>query len=100
MDEPSTESKGKARKISIQVTEQPSPESIAPSPILPDAKIKKKKVRNSYIYIAIGVALVIVSSFDLYTQNAKGQAALGLLILGGLWLVYGTYVYLKAKNEL
>jgi hypothetical protein len=99
MDEPSAESKGKARKISIQVTEQPAPEPIAPVPTQPDAKIIKKKLRNSYIYLAIGVALVIVSSFDLYTQNAKGQAALGLLIVGGLWLLYGTYAYLRARSD-
>jgi hypothetical protein len=98
MDEPTTDSKGKARKISIQVTEQPPPEPVAPAPIPPDPKTKKKKLRNAYISIAIGAILVIVSSFDLYTPNARGQAALGLLIVGGLWLLYGTYAYLRAKD--
>jgi hypothetical protein len=98
MDEPLTESKPKARKISIQVTEQPPPEPVAPAPTPLDQNVRKKKLRSAYIYIVIGIALVIASSFGIYTPNASGQAALAFLILGGLWLVYGTYIYLVAKE--
>ncbi len=98
MDESSTESKGKARKISIQVAEEPVP---VPEPIEPLKKPSvpnKKKLRNAYIYLAIGVALVIVSSVDIYSPNARGQAAMGLLVVGGLWLAYGVYAYFRAKE--
>jgi hypothetical protein len=96
MDESPTEGKGKARKISIKVTEQPIQEPIQPvqQVIEPD----RKKLRNSYIYIGIGVVLVAVSSFAIYEPGAKGQASMGLLIVGGLWLAYGTFAYLRAKG--
>ncbi len=98
MDESSTESKGKARKISIQVAEEPV--SI-PEPIEPSRKSSvpnKKRLRNAYIYLAIGVVLVVVSSVDIYSPDARGQAAMGLLIVGGLWLAYGVYAYFRAKE--
>ena len=96
MDESPTDSKGKARKISIKVTEPPIPEPIEPvqQAIEPD----RKKLRNSYIFIGIGVALVVASSVDIYSPGARGQASMGLLIVGGLWLVYGIFSYLRAKG--
>jgi hypothetical protein len=62
--------------------------------VVPD----RKKIRNAYIYIGIGVALVVVSSFEIYDPGAKGQASMGLLLVGGLWLAYGIYSYIRAKN--
>ena len=96
MDESPTEGKGKACKISIKVTEQPIQEPIEPvqQAIEPD----RKKLRNSYIYIGIGVILVAVSSFAIYDPGAKGQASMGLLIVGGLWLAYGIFAYFRAKG--
>ncbi len=96
MDESPTDGKAKARKISIKVTEQPVQEPIAleQQAIEPD----RKKIRNAYIYIGIGVTLVIVSSFAIYDPGAKGQASMGLLIVGGLWLAYGIFSYFRAKG--
>jgi uncharacterized membrane protein len=96
MDESPTDRKGKARKISIKVEEQPVQEPIAPVPqaIVPD----RKKILWSYFYMGIGVALVVVSSFDLYTPSLLGQASMMLLIVGGLWLAYGIFSYIRAKG--
>jgi hypothetical protein len=96
MDESLTDGKGKARKISIKVTEQPAQEPIAP--VQEANKPNRKKVRNAYIYIGIGVALVVVGSFEIYDPGARGQASMGLLIVGGLWLMYGIYSYFRATN--
>jgi hypothetical protein len=96
MDESPTDGKGKARKISIKVTEQPVQAPITPEQ--PSIEPDRKKIRNSYIYIGIGVALVIVSSFAIYEPGAKGQASMGLLIVGGLWLAYGIFSYIRAKG--
>jgi hypothetical protein len=97
MDESPTDGKGKARKISIKVTEQPVQEPIAiVQPV--DEPVRKKKLRNAYIYIGIGVALVVVSSFDIYDPGLKGQASMGLLIVGGLWLAYGIFSYIRIKG--
>jgi hypothetical protein len=96
MDEASTGEKGKARKIPVQVEEQPAPSPIAPPRL--DRKQVKKKIWYSYVYMIIGAALVVASSVDLYTPSARGQAALGLLIVGGLWLAYGVYTYLRFKE--
>ena len=95
MDESSTESKGKARKIAIEVTEPPAPEPAAPVRRSPEQT--RKALRRAYISIGIGTALVVVSSLDIYTPGVRGQAAMGLLLVGGLWLVYGIFVYLRAK---
>ncbi len=95
MDESSADGKAKARKIAITVTEQPKPEPVAP--VAEPAKPNRKAIRNSYIYIGIGVILVAVSSFDIYDPGAKGQASMGLLIVGGLWLAYGIFAYIRAK---
>lgn len=96
MEESTADSKPKARKISVPVSEQPSAEPVAPAPL--DEKTRKKRLRNAYVYIAIGVGLVIVSSFDIYAPGARGQGALGLLIVGGLWLAYGIYSYIRSRE--
>ncbi len=96
MDESSSDSKAKARKIAIKVTEQPVQEPVAP---VQETKMpNRKSLRNAYIYIGIGVVLVVVSSFEIYDPGAKGQASMGLLIVGGLWLAYGIYSYFRAKD--
>ena len=97
MGEASNESRGKARKIAIKVNEQPAPEPVEPVHEAPKTP-SRKSIRNAYIFIAIGVALVALSSFDIYEQGARGQAAMGLLIVGGLWLAYGLFSYFRAKS--
>jgi hypothetical protein len=96
MDESPSDRKGKARKISIKVEEQPVQEPIAPvqQAVVPD----RKKLLWSYFYIGIGVALVIASSFELYNPSPLGQASMMLLIVGGLWLAYGIFAYIRAKG--
>ena len=95
MDEPPAEGKAKARKISVKVTEQlPEPVPVAPVPAEPN----RKALRNAYIYIGIGVFLVALSSLDIYDPGPKGQASVGLLVVGGLWLAYGIFRYLRAKG--
>jgi len=93
MDGSPAESKVKARKIAIKVTEQPEPVPVAPVPAEPN----RKALRNSYIYIGIGVFLVALSSLDIYDPGPKGQASVGLLVVGGLWLAYGIFRYMRAK---
>ena len=97
MDESPAESKGKARKIAIKVAEPPAPKPIAPL-VQDTAEQTRKWHRRAYISIGIGTVLIVVSSLDIYTPGARGQAAMGLLIVGGLWLVYGIYAYFRAKG--
>jgi ABC-type uncharacterized transport system permease subunit len=98
MDESPTDSKGKARKISIKVTEPEQPIQEPIETVQQAVEPDRKKLRNSYIFIGIGVALVVASSVDIYSPGAKGQASMGLLIVGGLWLVYGIFSYLRTKG--
>jgi preprotein translocase subunit Sec63 len=87
----------KARKIAIKVTEQPVQEPVA---LVQEAKKpSRKSIWKAYIFIGIGVILVVVGALDIYTPSAKGSLSAFLLILGGLWLVYGIYSYFRAMGE-